>query len=88
MGANWPMVSSKQDNMALWTKDSQYPEIKGDSLALSFVEFKKSLGTGANRYTDEQIECIRLAFDKIADATFDRWLYQRNTDKMAINISQ
>lgn len=49
---------------------------------LSFVDFKRSLGLEATNYSDEQIDALRVAFDKIADITFDRWLLQKNTGTM------
>lgn len=48
------------------------------STILSFVDFKESLGGTAGEYSDEQIEHLRITLDKIADATFDKWLQQRN----------
>jgi hypothetical protein len=55
------------------------------SSVLPFDEFKKSLGMGATKYTDKQINEIRIVFDRIADAAFDKWLEQRNSGKMAIS---
>ena len=48
------------------------------SRVLSFEEFKKSLGPSANKYTNEQIENMRIVCDKIADIIFDSWLNKRN----------
>ena len=48
------------------------------SKSLSFEDFKKSLGQSANKYTDDQIENMRIACDKIADLFFDTWLNKRN----------
>lgn len=45
---------------------------------ISFDDFKKSLGESSTKYSDEQIEQIRGAFDKMADIFFDDWLYRRN----------
>ena len=45
---------------------------------LSFDDFKKALGQAANKYTDAQIDQMRLACDKIADLVFDAWLNKRN----------
>jgi hypothetical protein len=58
-----------------------------NSSTLSFNEFKKSLGIGATKYTDKQINEIRLVFDRIADATFDKWLEGRNSGRMAISAN-
>lgn len=48
------------------------------SKTLSFEDFKKSLGQNANKYSDEQIESMRMLCDKIADLVFDAWLNKRN----------
>lgn len=48
------------------------------SKSISFDDFKKSLGLSANKYTDEQIECMRMTCDKIADLFFDAWLNKIN----------
>jgi hypothetical protein len=45
---------------------------------LSFNDFKKSLGKESTKYSDGQIEQIRVSFDKMADIFFDDWLYRRN----------
>lgn len=50
-----------------------------ESCALSFADFKDSLGKTSLQYSDEQIEILRVAFDKIADITFDAWLIRKNT---------
>jgi hypothetical protein len=44
------------------------------STALSFDEFKKSLGLRAAKYTDNQIKQMWLVCDRIADAVFNDWL--------------
>lgn len=49
-----------------------------NSTALSFDDFKKTLGSMAYIYTDDQIKHIWLLFDKMADTLFDRWLKRRN----------
>ncbi len=48
------------------------------SKSLSFDDFKEALGQAANKYTDAQIEQMRLACDKIADLVFDAWLNKKN----------
>ena len=45
---------------------------------LPFDDFKRALGQAANKYTDEQIERMRIICDKIADLVFDSWLNKRN----------
>ncbi len=45
---------------------------------VSFDDFKKALGDKANEYTDESIEKIRIAFEQLADITFDGWLKEAN----------
>lgn len=47
--------------------------------ALSFEEFKSALGQAKSKYTDEQIEYMRVVFDKLADRVFDDWLYSKNS---------
>jgi len=49
-----------------------------NNTGVPFDNFKKSLGQTANKYTDEQIEQMRLDCDKIADLVFDAWLKKRN----------
>ena len=46
---------------------------------ISFEAFKASLGTTADELSDEQIECIRVAFDRMADIAFDHWVQKRDT---------
>jgi hypothetical protein len=46
---------------------------------LSLLEFKKSLGPKSYTLSEEEIEHLRLMFDRIADAAFDQWLEKRNT---------
>ncbi len=45
---------------------------------ITLAEYKKSLGEYAQDLTDEQIEKLMIAFDKIADLIFDSWLNKRN----------
>ena len=51
------------------------------ALMLSFEEFKKSLAESANVLTDKQIDVLRVAFDKWADAAFDDFVAEMNADK-------
>ncbi len=53
---------------------------------LSFDDFKKSLGVGAQKYSDEQIEKIRVIFDQMADVIFDSWLYNRKAHNVVEEI--
>lgn len=46
--------------------------------AVSFDDFKASLGHTAHRYSDEETERMRILFDKIADLVFDEWLAKRS----------
>lgn len=46
---------------------------------LSFEDFKKSLGPASSKYSDQQIERIRITFDGIANVVFDNWLQKRNS---------
>ena len=46
---------------------------------VSFDDFKKSLGLAASKYSNEEIERMRVVCDKIADAFFDSWLHKRNS---------
>lgn len=46
--------------------------------AVSFEDFKTSLGAAATKYTDQEIERMRLMCDQIADVVFDTWLVKRN----------
>jgi hypothetical protein len=46
--------------------------------ATSFAEFKSALGFSANKYTDVQIEEMRLVADQFANAVFDAWLLEHN----------
>lgn len=46
--------------------------------AVSFDEFKKAIGPEAIKYTDEQIDQMRLMCDQIANAFFDTWLVEQN----------
>ena len=48
------------------------------SSILSFEEFRDALGPSARKYTDVQINQMRLMFDKLADAVFTNWLRKRN----------
>ena len=45
---------------------------------VSFEEFKKSLGTLADKYTDEQIKRMLFVIDGIADKFFNNWLDKTN----------
>jgi len=46
---------------------------------LSFEDFKKSLGSASSKYSDQEIERIRVVFDGIANICFDNWLRGRNS---------
>lgn len=46
---------------------------------ISFEAFKASLGKTADELSDEQIERIRYAFDKIADMAFTQWVKRTHT---------
>jgi hypothetical protein len=46
---------------------------------ISLDEFKKLLGTAADGLSDAEIEKIRELEYRIADATFDIWLRERNS---------
>jgi len=45
---------------------------------LSLVDFKKSLGSQADKLTDEEITKLRDQLDQLANVLFDMWLNQRN----------
>lgn len=45
---------------------------------VSFEDFKKSLGQKSVRYSDAQIEHMRISAEYIADSLFNAWLYRRN----------
>ena len=81
----------KQHERALDSQSNEMDKVGMEncekSSVLPFDEFKKSLGIGATKYTDKQINEIRLVFDRIADAAFDKWLEHRNSGKMAISTS-
>ena len=47
--------------------------------SLSFEDFKKSLGPASSKYSDQEIERIRIVFDGIANVVFDSWLQKRNS---------
>ncbi len=49
---------------------------------LSFGDFKKSLGASVVKYTDAEIEEIRVLCDRIADVHFEDWLTEIN----ALNV--
>jgi len=51
---------------------------------ISLNDFKKSLGIASAKYSDEQIEQVRVVFDKMADIFFDGWLYRRNAHNVVI----
>ncbi|MFA6918387.1 MAG: hypothetical protein WC285_06230 [Candidatus Gracilibacteria bacterium] len=59
-------------------KEEDRPSNQVD-LSVTFEDFKRSLGKAAGKYTDEQIERMRTACDKMADLVFDTWLNKRNT---------
>lgn len=44
-----------------------------------FDEFKACLGPNASKYSDKEIDNIRIIFDKLADRAFDIWLNERNS---------
>jgi hypothetical protein len=46
---------------------------------ISLGEFKKLLGKAAEGLTDAEIEGIRALEYRVADATFDIWLRDRNS---------
>lgn len=46
--------------------------------ALTFADFKKSLGDSSNKYSDDEIEVLRITLDKIADHFFSNWLNKKN----------
>lgn len=48
------------------------------SKTLPFEDFKESLGQAADKYSDEQIETMRIVCDKMASLAFDTWLNRRN----------
>lgn len=54
---------------------------------LSFSDFKKSLGLASNNYSDEEIEHIRIMFDKLADQVFDSWIKRINSGTIVNNTS-
>jgi hypothetical protein len=68
----------------LVTHKSQW--LAQEKRGISFEAFKTSLGTVADELSDEQIEYIRCAFDRIADIALDRWLEKRNTTCAVVKI--
>ena len=48
-------------------------------LGVPFSDFKKSLGPTGIKYSDAEIEEMRVVCDRIADLVFDAWLKRRNT---------
>lgn len=51
---------------------------------LSFEDFKKSLGPASSKYSDQEIERLRVVCDGIANVVFDDWLQERNSDIMSL----
>lgn len=49
------------------------------SSELSFDAFKKALGSAAAKYSDTEIEHMRVICDRLADVYFDSWLKRLNT---------
>lgn len=47
---------------------------------ISFVDFKKSLGSTAQTMTEDQIEQLRQHQDKLSEAIFEIWLKKRNAN--------
>ena len=59
----------------------KYPEsqfVPQDGCAVSFDDFKNALGLAAKKYTDFQIDKMRVSLDRFADLFFDDWLSKRN----------
>jgi hypothetical protein len=67
-------------DMAEMTPVQEVYENNENSTVLSFKEFKKALGPAAAKYTDAQINQMRLICDRLADAVFDDWLSERNAE--------
>ena len=61
------------------TSEQNESEEFSNSTALSFEEFKNSLGPESSKYNDEQIEHMRITCDRIADMFFDSWLREKNS---------
>lgn len=55
---------------------------------VTFDEFKKSLGSAAGKYSDEEIEKQRVVADKMADLFFDAWLMEINSGTIASNKNE
>ena len=53
-------------------------------LEVSLEEFKIALGSATKNYTEEQMEEMRVRFDKITDLVFDAWLAKRNSLKSGV----
>lgn len=47
---------------------------------ISFIDFKKSLGSTAQKMSDEKIEQLRQYQDKLSEAIFEVWLKKRNAN--------
>ena len=59
--------------------DNSVDKCTNDAVSiLSFEEFRKTLGPSVHKYTDVQIDQMRLVFDRLADAVFTNWLRERN----------
>ena len=55
-------------------KSSRKTSSTSQGCAVSFDDFKKALGISGERYSDEDIEQLRVSFDRMADIFFDTWL--------------
>jgi hypothetical protein len=51
------------------------------TMSLSLSEFKKLIGSLADKLTEDQIEWLYDAELKIADAIIDWWLHKRNASR-------
>lgn len=58
--------------------EEAFLEPQTDEAAVTFDEFKAALGSAAAKYTDEQINHMRLTCDKLADVLFERWIKEVN----------
>lgn len=45
---------------------------------MTLEEFKKTLGENATKYSEEQIDHMRIVFFKLANILFDDWLSSRD----------
>ncbi len=61
----------------------QFSVAESSTAGLSFAEFKEALGPAAKKYTDLQIEKMRLICDRFADVVFDTWLREKNTHNVS-----